>query len=725
MISALQMSNQSSTSMASSPSVSGFSRALEAHTALFVALIEEERANVAASFEERLAQVEAQLKSAHDEVAALNSGSSSLRHQLEVAKKEAKTRETESERSQNGAMEYMRQVHAKFATMEDEMKKQLSEAARKNADLDSMRSALAFRVQMLEREVSEATGVGAAAKREVESLKAHLADKERSLSTSKSLEASQRLDLLKAQGRTSTLEREIATIKESTRAERQRLIEEKRQMEAEYMARLDGATRDRLDLLKTQGRSSTLEREIATIRESTRAEKQRLNEEKREMEAEYMARLDRVTSEAANHEARANAASSQCSELKQHALMLIQDLEKEKRAHNSDIIALQRQIESTSSASRQEVAQVHEQLSTLGQALSSAVAARRAAETERDAIRVQTDTELVHARNVLNSARVQERAVEREHNRAVNDLVTTFAFLRRDSVKAQATAEEKLKGLRCQLSAVQQEGSIMKERFERRLSSLALVIRHHHLASLDVDTDILKPSPELLDLWKGLSQLASGSHVLPSHTPFPDVFTEHTNPAIPTICSLVDEISHNIRQQHGLSSEEMIVSSQEQINQFANPKDLVPVIVVDELQIQTESISQTPPPPPDVHEPDAAPIESDHILIQHDTQVMPSSSLTSDDVTAIDPILIAPKRKRGRPGKLKILSTDLPPFPADSPHPDILYQIPRFQLELNGHWRSRVSILSQNDQEHASKGLQLRVTPPILLPSFPMSRLSR
>ncbi|KIK68457.1 hypothetical protein GYMLUDRAFT_719399 [Collybiopsis luxurians FD-317 M1] len=600
---------------------SGLSHALDTHTAIFDAFITQETEKATASCQTKLAHVEAQLKEAQDELESLQRRLSTpqldLLQQLEAAKEEVKAREVEIDRTRNAAkrlISFFRRSTGKLTALQEEAEKKLSDTSRQKediqAELDELRLVHDSKMQVFERNKRETSAAEHRAKQETEALRAVVAEQEKLLAGAQSSEESLRI-------RVQELGKELATLEESSRAERTRLFEEKKRAETDFAAKLEAAI-----------------------------------------------------SESAEYRTKAEEASAQCQDSTTHVRLVVEELDRLRRESGSIITALQRQVEGATLASNQELTHIQEQLSSLQaqhsrcssdaeasliestrnierhsrelsgmrEAFLEADNARRSAELERDtakreALRIQSDL----------------ASLKLEYGLSLHDFVVLLALLRKDMANYRTAAERYLKDFRRQLIAAQEKGDRTKMDLEKRFSSLAHTLDHHGLVSMNESSYTLQPSPRLLALWEKLHGLLPEHRISPFH--FPSELTEETSAVIPAMSTLVDELvySHNLLQFS--------------LQQTSASRD----------QSRTDSLDTPLEPPPDV------PIPCDEVHVETENPLLPATTVAAAEAsqpqtsvptttpspsspllsTAVRESLVL-KRKRGRPRKnVTPSSTDL------------------------------------------------------------------
>ncbi|KAE9405434.1 hypothetical protein BT96DRAFT_339398 [Gymnopus androsaceus JB14] len=330
--------------------------ALDAYTALFSTYINQQRDEVTASYQAKLAEVEAGLKAAQDEAASLRDSNSShaaptlldLQQQLQAARNQVEAGERAYKQVYEGSenlVAYYRSSNAESQQVAQREKQSVQ------AELDALR----VEHQALQQDRLNERAAQGAAKREVESLKRKTAELEKSLTEAKSAE-----EFLK------------------------RVVLEMRNTDAGLVKQLENG--------KT---------------------------EREKVETELRNRLEVVTSESAKHKAEAEEVSAKLEESMPHFRRLLQEIERlkqEGRESSSVITALQHQVNGASLASHQEVARLQDQLSVLRSQQSQS----QAALTESVQKVEMYEQEVSKLREALTRAEATTQTVQADRDAAIS-----------------------------------------------------------------------------------------------------------------------------------------------------------------------------------------------------------------------------------------------------------------------------------------------------------------
>ncbi|KAJ3901371.1 hypothetical protein F5879DRAFT_992008 [Lentinula edodes] len=486
-----------------------FPRAVGRHSALFTALIDQERGTIAAFYNAKLAEVEGQLKAALDETEFLRMRNSKtslsqqkLQQQLEVTKQTGRDEVRRTRSVARVLISFLRKCAAKLDAVQEESKRQLAALEDKQftrRELDAICAGYISQVQALERDRQDALEAKSSAMREANNFKATIVQLEESLA--------------EANTANSSLRKYAFTFREQKLA---------------------------------------LERELSNVRESSKVEQHHLSQEIAQLQRDLTSCSEKAIHDASSHE-------SKVKEAVERTNTLLRQLERERRESGSIFIALRRQAEGASLASQQK----DHQLSSLrAQHLQTEIALAEATQKiERYA------QEVGDLRSALSRTEIACRTVETERDTALSsiergtpaaetcsvlqELVVSLAFLRRSQLSdVRAHAEQQMAELRRQLFIVQEQGQLERKVLEKRISELVAVLYHHEFGSFDLELDVLKPSPKLVSLWEAIHELIPVSQRQTAC--FPKFLTEDTAAVIPAISTLVDQLRYHFKDVHNL-----------------------------------------------------------------------------------------------------------------------------------------------------------------------------
>ncbi|KAE9407858.1 hypothetical protein BT96DRAFT_52361 [Gymnopus androsaceus JB14] len=463
------------------PNPSSFATTIKTHTDLFTTFITKETGKITASYQAKLDLLEAQLKASQEEVSLVKSlRNRDALYYSNLPRLEDLQEQLKASRKEVKAREEENERLCAFMRESNSKSQQeATEQRRKREGIEAELDRLHGEYQWLQRDRLDARTTA-------ESLKRTLADTERSLADQKSLETSLRSSISETNNAHASLAREFAALTESSSKERKCLVDGMKKTETEFTMRLE-----------------------ATMRQS------------------------------AEHEAKAKEVSAKLETSTGQVRLLVQEidrLKRESRESTSVITGLQHKVDS----SRQEVAYIQDQLTSL-RTLHSQTLSDSTQKVERYA---QLTVELRDKLSRIMSESESERAsTEKQVLRMKHELSSAKTQWKVAEEYARG-AERQMDDLFRQLSAAQVEGSRVKESFGKRISSLGDALRHHHLALLvDVDGSdmLLKPTPKLVVLGEKLHQLISNSGCT-TLSQIPDKLTQHTEPVIPYLSSLVDQL---------------------------------------------------------------------------------------------------------------------------------------------------------------------------------------
>ncbi|KAJ3853090.1 hypothetical protein EV368DRAFT_81912 [Lentinula lateritia] len=486
-----------------------FPRAIGRHSALFTALIDQERGTIDAFYNAKLVEVEGQLKTALDAMELLRMENSrmslsqqKLQQQLEVTKQTSRDEVRRTRCVARVLISIFRKRAAKLDVVQEESKRQLAALEDKQltrTELDTICAGYISQVQTLGRDRQDAVEAKNSAIREANNFKATIVQLEESLA--------------EANTANSSLRNYAFTFREHKLA---------------------------------------LEREISNVRESSKVEQHRLSEEIAKLQRDLKSCSEKAIHDASSHE-------SKVKEAVERTNTLLQQLERERRESGSIFIALRRQAEGASLASQQ----ADNELSSLrAQHLQTEVALTEATQKiERYA------QEVGDLRNVLSRTENACRTVQTERDDALalikrgtpaaetcsvlQELVVSLAFLRRNQLSdVRAHTEQQMEELRRQLSTVQEQRQLERKDLEKRISELVAVLHHHEFGSFDSELDVLKPSPKLVSVWEAIHELIPVSQRQTAC--FPEFLTEDTAAVIPAISTLVDQLHPHLKDVHNL-----------------------------------------------------------------------------------------------------------------------------------------------------------------------------
>lgn len=499
----------------------GFPRAIGRHSALFTALIDQERGSIAAFYNSKLAEVEGQLKAALDETEFLRMSNSKtslsqqeLQQQLEVAKQTGRDEVRRTRSVARVLISIFRERAAKLDAVQEESKRQLAALEDKQftrRELDAICAGYISQVQALERDRQDALEAKSSAIREANDFKATIAQLEKSLA--------------EANTANSSLRKYAFTFRE-------------------------------------QKLSS--ERELSNVRESSKVEQHRLSEEIAQLQRDLRSCSEKAIHDTSSHE-------SKVKEAVERTNALLRQLERERRESGSIFIALRRQAEGASLASQQ----TDNQLSSLrAQHLQTETALAEA--TQKNERYAQ---EVGDLRSALSRTEITCKTVETQRDNALaliergisaaetcsvlQELVVSLAFLRKSQLSdVRAHAEQQMEELRRQLSTVQEQRQLEKKDLEKHISELVAVLYHHEFGSYDLELGVLKPSPKLVSLWETIHELIPVSQRQTAC--FPKFLTEDTAAVIPAISTLVDQLRSHFKDVHNLQLD--LAERDQQIN---------------------------------------------------------------------------------------------------------------------------------------------------------------
>ncbi|KAJ3862859.1 hypothetical protein EV359DRAFT_65290 [Lentinula novae-zelandiae] len=499
----------------------GFPRAIGRHSALFTALIDQERGSIAAFYNSKLAEVEGQLKAALDETEFLRMSNSKtslsqqeLQQQLEVAKQTGRDEVRRTRSVARVLISIFRERAAKLDAVQEESKRQLAALEDKQftrRELDAICAGYISQVQALERDRQDALEAKSSAIREANDFKATIAQLEKSLA--------------EANTANSSLRKYAFTFREQKLA---------------------------------------LERELSNVRESSKVEQHRLSEEIAQLQRDLRSCSEKAIHDTSSHE-------SKVKEAVERTNALLRQLERERRESGSIFIALRRQAEGASLASQQtdnqlsslraqhlqtetalaeatqKIERYAQEVGDLRSALSRTEIACKTAGTERD-----------------NALALIERGISAAETCSVlQELVVSLAFLRKSQLSdVRAHAEQQMEELRRELTFVQEQGQLERKDLEKHMSELVAVLYHHEFGSYDLELGVLKPSPKLVSLWETIHELIPVSQRQTAC--FPKFLTEDTAAVIPAISTLVDQLRSHFRDVHNLQLD--LAERDQQIN---------------------------------------------------------------------------------------------------------------------------------------------------------------
>ncbi|KAJ4490116.1 hypothetical protein J3R30DRAFT_3693646 [Lentinula aciculospora] len=509
----------------------GFPPAIGRHTALFTAFINQEQGRDAALYHVKLTEIESQLKIALDEAEYLRMKNSQmglslkqLQQRLEAVKQESIASGDDLVRRTRSVARILislfRKRVAKLEAIQEESKKQLVEALSDRQAAQRELNASRAQVQTFEWDMQEARTAESVAKNETLTLKmTTIAQLEKSLTEANNSEVS--------------LKRYV------------------------YLFR---------------DQNAALERELSSVKESSRAEHQRLSQEKANLQQDLTTRLETVMQNASSHETNAKEAT-------ERGDLLLEQLERERRESDSTFAALQRQATDATLAGHREAVQSQAQLTSLAAQLSK----METALAEATGKVKQSDQEISGLRRALSEAESTHRATKTEDDMTMEKFLVTLAFLRKNLNDVQTNAGKQIQQLRRQLSALHDQGCSERNDLETRLSSFVATLHQHQIASFDSDSDVLKPSPKLVCMWETIRELipVSQREFISSFVCFPEHLTADTTPVIPAISTLVDHLRHyiysvrHLRQVQMAERDQEINSSQGEMKQISLPDVVV------------------------------------------------------------------------------------------------------------------------------------------------------
>ncbi|KAE9405631.1 hypothetical protein BT96DRAFT_312813 [Gymnopus androsaceus JB14] len=494
------------------------SNTLGTYTALITSLINQERDKVAVYYQTKLAQLEVQQKLQQPE--------------LDTAKEEDL------------------EVNVKAQSTEQDVQ----------AELNSLRA----QFQVLEQDRLRARRAEEAAKREVESLRG---EAEKSRSKMESLE----LFVSEMKREKSRLETELANLKESSNAEKERLLDEMEKNRVEFSSRLEkvareGANHEAKAIERLRRESNSLITSIRTKHaQSSRDADAALAESTKEVERyaqdlwkvkdeRWIVETERDTAARALQDekqlvrqarkrlasvhSRAKAAADKYHLSSQALAISIDHMRgnlndaQTTAAHQMDDLRCQL------FAAQEEGAREKEVKEKLGNRISSLDAIIRETEAARSAAAQQV-TDLNGQLSAVQQEECQAKESHAEEVSLLNGII--------HNLESERTATgQQMEDLLCEISANRQEAKQMEENFAKRIFSLDAILRHHEIAFIEHDSYVLRPCPKLVSLLEYLHKLAVKRPTSESSPPTPPIvpesFTVHTDAVIPIISARVDHL---------------------------------------------------------------------------------------------------------------------------------------------------------------------------------------